>query len=105
MTLRRELPMTWKIEDGTARAAVYPEGPHGEPWVPRDDQHDNMGFDPLPSNGPTIAQVHKIKHVESVDSCGAQGFHVVVKARDSTELTKAVAHVKEQLARMFAKCQ
>ncbi len=95
--------MAWTIGEGTARAAIYPEGPNGEPWVPHHDQHDTI--EGLPHDGPSVAQVLQIKWVEEVGSCGAQSTHVLVKANSLKELVKAVAHVKERLARMFAKCQ
>jgi hypothetical protein len=93
--------MGWTIEDGTAKAAIYPTGPNGEPWVPKADQHDKLGFDPLPPWGPTEAQAMRIKYVVGVASCGGQGFHVLVEADSAQELPRAVAHVKERLARLF----
>lgn len=90
----------WRLENGTAKASIYPVGPDDEPWVPRDDAHDRW-VDPLPEWSPTIAQVIRIRGVESVDSCGAQGFHVLVTADSIDELPATVAHVREQLDRLF----
>lgn len=92
--------MDWRFEDGTARAAIYPVGPDGEPWCPKDDMYDDL--DPLPSWSPTEAQVCRIKGVEEVGSTGAQGAKVIVVADSIEELPTAVARVKTQLQRLFA---
>ena len=92
----------WRFEKGTAKAAIYPVGPDEEPWVPRDDAADRW-TEPLPEWSPTAAEVLRIKGVEEVGSCGAQGFHVLVVADSVDELPAAVAHVLEQLERLFSR--
>lgn len=89
----------WTIDDGTARACVYLTGPKGEPWIPRDDAQDQMGA--RPEWSPTIAQIMRMKAVECVDSCGAQGYHIEIVADTIQELPAAVAHVKQCVARLF----
>jgi hypothetical protein len=93
--------MDWRFESGTARAAIYPVGPDDEPWVPGENRHDN--FDPLPEWSPTEAQVMRIRGVEDVCSSGAQGTRVMVVADSIEELPAAVAHVREQLQRLFTR--
>lgn len=91
----------WTATEGTARAALYPEHPDFKVWVPRNDRFDSDFASP--PWGPSIAEVMRIRGVEDVDSCGAQSYHVMVKADSTAQLVAAVAHVKARLEALFAR--